>query len=265
MISDERRQRLVDLIAERGFVDLAMLVESLNVSESTIRRDLAQLDEEGLVKRTHGGAVFISDRSSALNFSARESAALAEKRAVGQVAAGLIHDDDVVLINGGTTAYQVARELLGRPMRVVTNSLPIANLFGTAPEVELMVIGGYLYPRTGVMMGPAAREALKSVHANKAIMGCAGITAGGFFNANALMVEIEQYMMRCADEVIIVADRSKFGRAALARICELSEPDYLICDDGLEPQWQEMVRSAGVKLMLAPTASSPAQPAEAKA
>jgi len=246
-------------------VDLSTLVERLSVSESTVRRDLVQLEEDGLIKRTHGGAVFISDRSSALNFAARESTALAEKKAIGQLTAELIHDDEVVLINGGTTAYQVARHLLGRPMRVVTNSLPIASLLGAAPEIELMVVGGYLYPRTGVMMGPAAREALRSVHANKAIMGCAGITAQGFFNANALMVEIEECMMRCADEVIIVADRSKFGRAALARICELSGPDYLICDDGLEPQWQEMVRATGVKLMLAPTESSVTQPAEAKA
>jgi DeoR family transcriptional regulator, fructose operon transcriptional repressor len=265
MISDERRQRLIDLIAERGFIDLATLVDRLNVSESTIRRDLAQLEEDGLIKRTHGGAVFISERQSALNFSARESTALAEKRAIGQATAELIHNEEVVLINGGTTAYQVARHLVGRPMRVVTNSLPIANLLGAAPEVELMVIGGYLYPRTGVMMGPAARDALKSVHANKAIMGCAGITAQGFFNANALMVEIEQVMMQCADEVIIVADRSKFGRAALARICELSAPGCLICDDTLEPSWQNMVRSAGIRLVLAPTAVNATQPAEARA
>ncbi len=265
MISDERRQRLIELIAERGFVDLATLVQRLDVSESTIRRDLAQLDEEGLVKRTHGGAVCVSDRWGALNYSARESTAQAEKSAIGRVAAELIGDDDVVLINGGTTAYEVARQLLGRPLRVVTNSLPIANMFASAAEVELMVIGGYLYPRTGVMMGPAAREALKSVHANKAILGCAGITPQGLFNANALMVEAEQYMMQCADEVIFVVDHTKFGRAALARICSLEEPDYLVCDDGLDPQHQEMIRSAGVKLLLAPTGPKGKTSAESQA
>ncbi len=254
MISDERRQRLAELIAERGIVDVATLVGRLGVSESTVRRDLAQLDEDGLVKRTHGGAVFISDRFSALNYAARASTAEAEKRAIARAAAGLVDDDEVVLINGGTTTYEVARELLGRPMRVVTNSLPIANLFGAAPEVELTVVGGYLYPRTGVMLGPAAKGALETVHANKAVMGCAGVTERGYFNANALMVEVEQQMMKCADEVILVVDSSKFGRAALARIGELSEADYLICDEGLEPRWREMVRSAGVTLTLAPMA-----------
>jgi len=255
VLSDERRQRLVELIAERGFVDMAGLVEQLGVSESTVRRDLAQLDEDGLIKRTHGGAVFISDRFSVLNYAARESTAAGQKRAIGRAAAELINDDEVVLINGGTTTYEVARQLLGRPMRVVTNSLPIANALGAAPEIELTVVGGYLYPRTGVMLGPAARQSLESVHANKAIMGCAGVTSAGYFNANALMVEIEQQMMRCADQVIMVADSSKFGRAALARICELKGMDYVICDDGLDATWQERIRAAGVDLMLAPTSS----------
>lgn len=243
---------------------MATMVGQLGVSESTVRRDLAHLDEEGLVKRTHGGAVFISDRFSVLNFSARQSAAETEKRAIALTAANLMHDDEVILLNGGTTTYEVARQLLGRPMRVATNSLPIASLFGGVPEIELTVVGGYLYPRTGVMMGPAARRALETVHANKAVMGCAGITSAGYFNANALMVEIEQQMMECADEVIVVVDSSKFGRAALAQICELDGVDYLICDDGLEPEWREKIEAAGVKLMLASTASSSKASAEAK-
>ncbi len=243
---------------------MATLARQLGVSESTVRRDLAQLDEEGLIKRTHGGAVFISDRFSVLNFAARESAATEEKRAIARLAAELIRDDEVVLINGGTTTHEVARQLLGRPMRIVTNSLPIANLFGAAPEIELTVVGGYLYPRTGVTMGPAAKRSLETVHANKAIMGCAGVTSAGYFNANALMVEVEQQMMRCADEVILVADSSKFGRAALAQICELGEMDYVICDDGLDPEWVETMRSAGVQLMLAPLTPSPAPATEAK-
>lgn len=264
MISDERRQRLVEIIAERGFVDLATLARRLDVSESTVRRDLVQLDEEGLIKRTHGGAVFISDRYSVLNFTARQSSAPEQKRAVGRAAAELIGDDEVVLINGGTTTQEVARQLLGRPMRVVTNSLPIANVFSAAPEIELTVVGGYLYPRTGVMMGPAAKRSLESLHANKAVMGCAGVTDEGYFNANALMVEIEQQMMDCADEVIMVADSSKFGRTALARICELGGMDYVISDDGLDVGWQERLRSAGAKVVIAQTTTRPATSAEAK-
>ncbi len=263
MISDERRQRLTRRIAEQGFVNLTSLAKEFAVSESTIRRDLAHLEEEGLVKRTHGGAVFISDRFSALNFASRETTAMAEKRAIGRVAAGLIGDDEVVLINGGTTTHEVARQLIGRPMRVATNSLPIANTCGMAPEIELTVVGGYLYPRTGVTMGPAAKRGLDTVHANKAVMGCAGVTEEGYFNANALMVEVEQQMMECADEVLMVVDSSKFGRAALARIGALGDMDHVICDDGLSPEWQERLRSAGVNLVLAPTEKDAKEPAEA--
>jgi DeoR/GlpR family transcriptional regulator of sugar metabolism len=230
------------------------LVGELDVSESTIRRDLSQLEEEGIVRRTHGGAVFVSDRFAVLNYADRETTAAAEKQAIGQMAAELIHDEETILLDGGTTTFQVAKKLLTRTLQVVTNSLPIANLLSSAANVELIFIGGYIYPRTGVALGPLAQQALSMVHVNKAFMGAAGIVEDCLYNANALMVEAEQKMMACADEVIILADQSKFGKRALARLSGWENIDCVISDDRLEAGWQQIVQNAGAKLMLAGTA-----------
>jgi len=252
MTGDERRQQLTEFLAERGFADLSVLVSSLGVSESTVRRDLSQLEEEGIARRTHGGAVFVSDRFSALNYAAREKTAVAEKQGIGRAAAELVLDGEIVFLDGGTTTFQVARHLLTRSLQVITNSLPIANLLSSAVDIELTFVGGYIYPRTGVALGPIARQALASLHFSKVFMGVAGITEDALFNANTLLVEVEQQMMDNADEIIVVTDHGKFGKRGLARLADLSVVDRIVTDAGLDPQWQEVVRAAGVDIIMAP-------------
>jgi DeoR/GlpR family transcriptional regulator of sugar metabolism len=252
MTADERRQVLSEFLARRGYADLSLLVDELGVSESTVRRDLSHLEDEGVVRRTHGGAVYVSDRFSALNYAAREVTAVAEKEAIGRAAAERIADGETILLDGGTTTFQVARNLLTRSLQVVTNSLPIANLLHSASNVELITIGGYIYPRTGVALGPYAQQMLSSLHVDKAIMGVAGIAEDSLYNANVLMVEAEQQMMRAADEVVIVADSSKFSHRALARLGGWDMIDAVITDDGLEPRWQDIVRQAGAELITTP-------------
>lgn len=260
MTADERRQQLAEMLARRGFADLSVLVAELGVSESTIRRDLSQLEEEGIVRRTHGGAVFISDRFSALNYALRESTAVAQKQAIGQAAAALIEDGETILLDGGTTTFQIARNLLTRELQVVTNSLPIANLLGSAASVELIFVGGYIYPRTGVALGPIARQALSRLHFSKVFMGAAGITEDALYNANVLMVEAQEQMMTSGDEVIVVADHTKFGKRSLARLCGWDVIDRVVSDSDLDMKWQEVVRSAGTDMILAPPVDSAAGP-----
>ncbi|NLX12587.1 MAG: DeoR/GlpR transcriptional regulator [Phycisphaerales bacterium] len=253
MTADERRQLIGGLLARRGYADLSVFVAELGVSESTVRRDLGQMEEEGLVKRTHGGAVLISDRAGIEAYSERESTAVEEKKIIGRTVAALVNDGETILMNGGTTAFQVARHLLNWSGQVVTNSLPIANLLNSAANIELMFIGGYIYPRTGEAFGAMAQGMLDSLSVSKAILGTAGVTAEAVFNANVLMVETQLQMMRCAEEVILVADSSKFGKRALAKICGWDQIDKLVSDDGLEPKWREIARREGVELILAGT------------
>src|SRR5205823_10670718 len=130
--------------------------------------------------------------------------------------------------DGGTTTLEVARLLVGRPLQIVTNSLPIANLFASSRETDLVMLGGYVYPKTGVALGPLTVRMLEEIHVRQAILSVGGITAKGLFNSNLLLVESERQMMRCADEVVVVADHTKIGRQALAFLCELGAIHTLV-------------------------------------
>src|SRR5205085_416331 len=169
-------------------------------------------------------------------------------------------DGDCVLLDGGTTTLEVARLLADREVQIVTNSLPIASLFASRRESDLVLIGGYVFPRTGVALGPLSVRMMEDIHVNQAILSVGGITDKGLFNSNLLLVETERQMMRCADEVVVVADHSKIGRQALAFLCELSEVDALIVDPGLTAEQREVIDRSGVRLIVAaPKQGKPAE------
>jgi DeoR/GlpR family transcriptional regulator of sugar metabolism len=252
MLAETRRRLLLDLISRQGFATLDELVKALAVSESTVRRDLEALDLGGHVKRTHGGAVFAGEVRALPAFEDRAATATAEKQAIGRAAAALLDDGDTVLLDGGTTTLEVARALLGRPMQVVTNSLPIAQLLATSAPIDLILIGGYVYPRTGVALGPLAIATMQGIRVSKAILGAGGIVAEGIYNHNLLLVETERQMMSCGQEVIIVTDHTKFGRLTLARLCGLEEVGQMVVDPGLPEAYRTLLDSAGVRTHIAP-------------
>lgn len=245
MIVDERRSKILRITEESGFVSLQRLVTDVGASESTIRRDLEFLDTAGLIQRTRGGASFVGDSLS--DFDARRSKASIEKQQIAKRTAELISAGETVLLDGGTTTLEVARHLTGKSLQVLTNSLPIASLLMNRPEIELIFIGGYVYPKTGVALGEQSVEALKKMHASRLVMSTGGITSEGLFNSNALLVETERQMIRAADRVTLVADSSKFGQRALSMLCALNEVDDLVTDDGMTAEWKSVMEQAGIR------------------
>lgn len=250
MIVEERRQKVLDLVNERGFVALGELAKTLNASESTIRRDLDYWESHGLIERTHGGAVFREDAQGMPALEERASREIEEKKQIAQAAAARIQNGDSILIDGGTTTLELAKLLVGRPLQIVTNSLPIANLFASSRETDLVMLGGYVYPRTGVALGPLTIRMLEDMHVHQAIMGVGGITAKGLFNSNLLLVETERAMMRSSDEVVILADHTKIGQLALTFLCELADVDTLIVDRAIQPEQRTLIEQADVKLIV---------------
>ena len=190
----------------------------------------------------------------------RATANADEKRAIGRAVAELIDDGETVLLDGGTTTLEVARALVGRPLQIVTNSLPIAALLTTSKDTDLILIGGYVYPRTGAAMGPLAVATMQGVRVRRAVLGAGGITSEGLFNSNSLLVETERQMMRCAQEVVIAADRSKFGRLSLSRLCGLDEVHRVVTDAGIAGPDRAMLEAAGVEVVTAATDIGPEGP-----
>jgi DeoR/GlpR family transcriptional regulator of sugar metabolism len=251
VLVEQRRQKVLDLISERGFIALADLARKLEASESTIRRDLDYWDQQGAIKRTHGGAVFVADNGNFPALDDRSAKQLEEKRLIAKAAADRIRDGDAILLDGGTTTLEVARLLVGRSLQVVTNSLPIAALFASSRETDLVMLGGYVYPKTGVALGPLTVRMMEDVHVQQAIMSVGGITSKGLFNSNLLLVETERAMMRCADQVVVVADHTKLGRQALAFLCQLAAVDMVIVDRDLTPEQAAIIDQADVRVLLA--------------
>lgn len=251
MLVEERRQRILDLVTRHGIVSLEDLGREIDVSESTIRRDLDYWDKQGIVRRTHGGAIYVGDGNALPALEERSTRQIEEKRQIAQAAAARIRDGDAILIDGGTTTLEVARLLVGRSLQIVTNSLPIANLFGSSRETDLVVLGGYVYPKTGVALGQLTVRMMEDIHVHQTIMSVSGITARGLFNGNLLLVETQRQMMRCADEVVVLADHTKVGRQSLAFLSELSAIDTLIVDKGISAEQREIVDGTDARLIVA--------------
>jgi DeoR family transcriptional regulator, fructose operon transcriptional repressor len=250
-VTELRRNQLLSLVRESGFASLPDLADELQVSESTIRRDLDTLEEGGAVKRTHGGVFYSGPSPRVPHFDRRQSAQWDQKRAIARAACELVDEGDTILLDGGSTTYELARLLVDRSLQVVTNSLPVANLFSATDRADLVLVGGYVHARTGVALGPYANRMLDGLNVRRAVLSISGANARGFYNSNLLLVGTEQAMMKAADEVIVVADSSKFGHASLARLCALSDVDTVVVDHGISRDWQDLLRVAGVHLVLA--------------
>jgi DeoR/GlpR family transcriptional regulator of sugar metabolism len=246
-----RQRKIRELLETEEFLDMGRLTSVLEASESTIRRDLAALENEGVLKRVYGGAMAMQTRDHALDFAWQSEHMAAEKRRIAAVAASLVSENQTIILDGGSTVAAVARELTGRSLHVITNSLPIAEVFGDSRQVEITLTGGYLYPRLRATVGPLCEQVLSSVTADVLIMGIGGVTESGFSNSNTLIVGPELKMIQAARKLVIVTDHTKFGRGSVIHLAPLSEADLVVSDTGLSAEHQQMLKSHAVEVLLA--------------
>jgi len=256
MLIPARQSRIKELLAERGMGDHDWLAAELKVSPSTIRRDLEMLEQAGLVQRTHGGVIWVGDKDKPPGtrpyaFDQRMGYQIDAKRKIAKLAATLVQAGETVLVDGGTTTYYLAEELTDRPMQLVTNSLPISNLFINNDKVELILTGGLMYPRYGVLLGPMAEGSLSTIHTKTLFMSVAGIHEGRLYNQNMLLVQAERKMMQQAQQTVLLVDSTKFGQQALNELCGLEEIDILVTDSDISQADRKKVESSGCKLIVA--------------
>jgi DeoR family fructose operon transcriptional repressor len=251
MKAAERQLRIRQMLESRDFLDLETLCRELDASESSIRRDLGLLEQQKVLKRVYGGATLLQAGNGGFDFDLESTRLGDEKGRIAKVAAGLVQDGETIVLDGGSTAAAVARELAGRSLHIVTNSLPIADALQDARNIELTLTGGYLYPRLHVMLGPFCEQMLSAVRADVLIMGIGSITETGLSNNNTLVVGSERKMIEISSRVIIVADHTKFGRGAMIPLAPLETADVVVSDRDLAPEYRTMLETHGVGVLLA--------------
>jgi DeoR family transcriptional regulator, fructose operon transcriptional repressor len=247
----QRILKVQELFGKEEFVNFEELCQKFNASKSSIRRDLIELEAKGVLRRVHGGAISLQTRDEVLDYSRLSVSFHDEKMRIGKKAASLVQNGQTVILGGGSSVTEVAKNLNDRPIQVVTNSVPVAQVFWESKQVEVTLTGGYLYPRLGVQLGPICERMLHSVSADILIMGIMGVTKAGLSDSNSLIVESIRAMIHCARRVVIVADRSKFGHDAMIHVADLKDVDQIVTDIGLDPETQQMLKDQGVECLLA--------------
>jgi DeoR/GlpR family transcriptional regulator of sugar metabolism len=251
MQAEERQKRIEEHLVAREFASLDELSELVDASLSTVRRDLGVLEAKGTVRRTHGGAMVTDPKTDEFTFSTRDTHQLGEKEAIGRACAELIEPNQTVIVDAGTTCYHVARHLEAKAPHIITNSLPVAGLFSANSKVEVIVSGGVIYPRLGVLVGPLAVEAFAKIHADVAIMSAGGITLEGVTNSHALLIEIQRAMIQAAGRVILCLDHTKFDRQSISFLCGLESLDVIVTDKAAPADMVKALRRKNLEVIVA--------------
>lgn len=248
MLRAERLAALLEALASHRSIDVAAVAAEFEVSSATVRRDLRTLHEQGLLVRTHGGAV-PSDLDLELPVRYRTSLRRAEKRRIALAAAALVPDSAVVGLTGGTTTTELARVLSDRNgFTIVTNALNIASELVLRSSIRLVVIGGSARHASYELVGPSAELMLARYHLDVAFIGIDGITlAGGCTTHDEMEAQTDRAFLGRSRRVVVVADSSKLGHTAFAHICDVSEIDDLITDSEADPDQLNELADAGVR------------------
>ena len=252
MLPADRLRLIGELVRERGSVRGSELVAMLGVTDETVRRDLARLAAQGVVRRTHGGAVAIlpTDETDTA-FRLREHAA--EKIAIGRRAAELVADGSTIILDSGTTTLCLARELRAkRDLTVVTTAVTNAVELVGNPRTTVIMTGGVIRPTTFGASGELAAATLRELHVDQTFLAIHSVSAGGGLTYPLLdEVEAKRAMIEAASEVILLADHSKFGRQALIRVAPLGVVRRIVTTPGMPPAEEAAVRELGIELIVA--------------
>ncbi|MHA6480930.1 DeoR/GlpR family DNA-binding transcription regulator [Paenibacillus sp. strain BS8-2] len=244
---NERQQLIMEWLGSEGEARIPDMSVRFNVTEMTIRRDLEKLEQEGLVKRTLGGAIPLGKD---IALKERTGVMSAEKAAIGRLAASLIQPGDYVFFDGGTTTIEVARALRpDYPMTAVTNALNVAAEL-QEKRIPTIVTGGMILEATSTLIGPFAENLIGSMAYSRVFLGTTGITPGhGFSNSNMYEAEIKKAAIRQAAEVNILADATKFGARDLFSFAELSQASRIIANAEPEESLKQACGEHGVTIM----------------
>lgn len=253
MTNKQRTDLIERHLREHKYADLHSLADQFESSLSTVRRALDNLENRGIVRRHHGGASLVeTDALSQENdFLSRIQRQADRKFLIASLVAEQVQPGTTVILDGGTTTFAVARLLVKKNVQVITNSLPVASLFGEVGIGDTLVTGGNILGRLGMLVGPLCEASFEQVHADVAILGGMGITERGVWNHNALVIAAQRRMIAAAERTVFALDASKFGRKALSLTAPFDRRMNIVTDTPPDDLVASAIAAAGARLTLA--------------
>jgi DeoR family transcriptional regulator of aga operon len=248
-----RRGEILQRLHVDGYVEAKVLSRELGVDASTIRRDLDTLVRSGQAERTHGGARPVTGASSEIPYAVKKTERRPEKIAIARRAAQHVADGDTVILDSGSTTYQVALELRHKAdLTIITNDLRIGKYVATIPAVRLLVTGGELLGSVFTLVGERAVDFLSDYSADWAFLGADAIDpTAGITNTNTLEVPLKRAIISAAARTVVLADSSKFGHRALAKVAAIDEVETILTDSGLPSDQAERYGGKVARAMMA--------------
>ncbi|MEF2074801.1 DeoR/GlpR family DNA-binding transcription regulator [Consotaella aegiceratis] len=251
----ERHRIILSSLQGRPFAGVGELVELTGASEATVRRDIATLALEKKLKRVRGGveALNVSPYGAIVgrSFQATEAIRLRQKREIARAAAALCQDGEAVIINGGTTTYQMVHHLVTRQLQVMTNSFLIAEHLIKQSKCAVLVPAGHVYREQSLILSPFEADGIAHFGARRMFMGAQSVSALGIGETDALIVQSEQRLMRQAEELVLLVDSSKFKARSTMIVAPLERADVLVTDDEISDAAASFIEAAGVTLVVA--------------
>jgi len=241
------------LLKEQGFVTVQELMDQLGASSATVRRDINELAERRELRRVHGGAEApdFTARTTATSFSLDYAnvANHASKTAIAAMAVSLCEDDESIIINGGSTTYQMVYALELRSMQVLTNSLPIASYLFEHGNVRIQVPGGEVYRDQHIILSPFDNDTIKNYSASKLFTGAQSLNRSGLLESDPRLIQAERKILSQADDVIVLVDSSKFHSSGSLILCPLTDINTVITDNGIHSRDRKMLEDAGIRVI----------------
>lgn len=253
MLEETRKAKLIDLIKEKGEITVNELSEVLGVTGTTIRKDLSDLEELGMVVRTHGGALLPSHTKVEWSFIQKSQQHVEEKYAIAKKALEFVKPGDSIILDSGTTTLAIAREIKKMkllPLTIVTNNFFIATeLVGTG--IDLIVLGGVVRENSFSLIGAFTEENIKKIYADKSFIGATGFSKDGFMTPNVNEAKVKSLMISQSSESFVIVDSSKFERPSFAIYATFEQIDHVITDWKIPNEDKSILVSAGLDLIVA--------------
>lgn len=255
MHEKERHRVILSAVQDKPVATVQELVELTDSSEATIRRDIAALHVQKRLRRVRGGAEAINPPQfvglAGRPFSVNETLHTKQKQAIAKEAVALCQDGEPIIINGGTTTFQMVHFLANRRMQVFTNSFPIAEHLLKHSKNTVMLSGGTIYREQNIILSPFENDVTRNFYARRMFMGAQGLGPLGLMEADPLLIQAEQKLIDQADDLVVLADSSKFKKRSSLILCGLKRIATVITDSGIEDREAAMLENAGVSLIVA--------------